>query len=108
MKPLIGLALGIILGIVAPVSIEPKIFAVILLAALDSIFGGLSANLAGNFSDTVLIVGFCVNAAFAIFFIFLGNALGVELYCIALLIFGLRIFKNLTALKNHLLKKYAS
>ena len=108
MKPLIGLALGIILGFAAPISIEPKIFAVILLAALDSIFGGLSAHLTDKFSDTILIAGFCANAAFAIFFIFLGNALGVELYCIALLIFGLRIFKNLTSLKNHFLKKYAS
>ncbi len=108
MKPLIGLTLGIILGSVAPISIEPKIFAVIILAALDSIFGGLNAHLAEKFSDTTLITGFLVNAAFALSLISLGKVLNIELYFIALLIFGLRIFKNLTGLKNHFLKKYAS
>ena len=47
--------------------------------------------------------GFFVNVVFAAALLILGKIFGVEMYLVALVAFGLRIFKNLTALKNRLL-----
>lgn len=106
MKPLIGLIVGIFLGYILQVPANEKICAVIMLAAIDSLCGGISAKINLNFSDKILISGFLINLIFGLFLISLGNFFGINLYCIALLIFGLRIFKNISALKDFFLKKY--
>ena len=108
MKVLGGLLFGIILGYIFQVQIDEKISAVIILAALDSICGGIAAKLNLNFSDIILISGFFTNLIFGLILIFFGNFFGIELYYIALLIFGLRIFKNISAVKKFFLKKYAT
>ena len=36
---------------------------------------------------------------------FIGDKLGIDLYYVALLVFGFRIFKNLAGLRRHLLSK---
>lgn len=106
-KVLIGLAIGIALGYLYPITITAaytKLFSVVLLVALDSLFGGLKAAFNAHFSDTVFITGFIANALFAAFLVFLGDNLGIDLYYVALLVFGFRIFKNLAGLRRHLLK----
>ena len=42
----------------------------------------------------------------AAFLVFVGDRLGIDLYYVALLTFGFRIFKNLAILRRHLLKKH--
>ena len=37
---------------------------------------------------------------------FIGDRLGIDLYYVALLAFGFRIFKNLAILRRYLLKDY--
>lgn len=106
LKILSGLVLGIFLGYIFQVTVNEKIFAVILLAALDSICGGITAKLNLNFSDWALICGFFTNIIFALILILLGNFFEQELYYIALLIFGLRIFKNISLAKEFFLKKF--
>ena len=106
-KALIGLLIGIILGCLCPISLTnayTKLFSVILLVALDSVFGGLKAAFNAHFSDTVFISGFITNALFAAFLVFIGDRLGIDLYYVALLVFGFRIFKNLARLRRRLLK----
>ncbi len=105
-KILGGLLFGIFLGYVIQVPADEKICAVILLAAADSICGGVAAKLNLNFSDTKLIGGFFTNLIFGLMLILCGNFFKLELYYIALLIFGLRIFKNISALKELLIKKF--
>lgn len=110
-KALIGLILGIVLGCLCPITITgayTKLFSVVLLVALDAIFGGLRAAVNDKFSDTVFITGFITNALFAAFLIFLGDSLGLDLYYVALLVFGFRIFKNLAGLRRQLLKNLKS
>lgn len=110
-KALIGLILGIVLGCLCPITITgayTKLFSVVLLVALDAIFGGLRAAVNDKFSDTVFITGFITNALFAAFLVFLGNSLGLDLYYVALLVFGFRIFKNLAGLRRQLLKNLKS
>jgi len=107
--PVLGLILGFALGYVFPVIIPvayAKLFSVALLASLDSVFGGLLAAINGNFDNTVFISGFFTNALLAAFLVFVGDRLGIDLYYVALLTFGFRIFKNLAILRRHLLKKH--
>lgn len=106
-KIFLGLAIGIALGCICPVTIGgayTKLFSVVLLVALDSLFGGLRASINDRFSDTIFITGFLTNALFAAFLIVFGDNLGIDLYYVALLAFGFRIFKNLAGLRRHLLK----
>ena len=108
-KPLIGLIFGIIAGSFFPLDIMgayTKLFSVVLLVALDSVFGGLRAVVNKNFSDTIFISGFLTNALFAAFLVFVGDRLGIDLYYVALLVFGFRIFKNLAGLRRHFLKNF--
>lgn len=107
MKPLVGLIAGMIFGYILQIPADEKICAVIMLVAIDSICGGVVAKLNSNFSDKILICGFAVNLIFGMILIFLGNFFEINLYCIALLIFGLRIFKNISILKSFFLKKCA-
>jgi len=107
--PVLGLVLGFAIGYVFPVVIPfayAKLFSVALLASLDSVFGGLRAAFSGHFDNTVFISGFFTNALLAAFLVFVGDRLGIDLYYVALLTFGLRIFKNLAILRRHFLKKH--
>ena len=106
MKALIGLIAGIFLGYILQIPHNDKICAVVMLAALDSICGGFTAKLNSQFQDKILIGGFFTNLVFGIIFILLGNFFETDLYYIALLIFGLRIFKNISTLKGFFLQKY--
>lgn len=103
-----GLFFGIILGYVLQIPANEKISAIIFITATDAIFGGVVAKLQQNFSNRILIFGFMTNTIFGMSLIFLGNFFEIELYYIAIFIFGLRIFKNFSVLKSFLLKKSAS
>ncbi len=107
-KPMLGLLLGILLGSLSPITIPlayAKLFSVALLASLDSVFGGLRAAAAGKFDNMVFITGFFTNALLAAFLVYVGDRLGIDLYYVALLTFGLRIFTNLAILRRHLMSK---
>ena len=82
---LISLVIGLFIGYNSPIVIPlaySKLFSVALVAALDAAFGGLRA------------------------LVFIGDRLGIDLYYVALLAFGFRIFKNLAILRRYLLKDY--
>lgn len=104
----IGLLLGMVLGFFVPWGIPAgysSLFSVALMACLDSVFGGLKAACNGNFDDRVFISGFFTNALLAAFLVYVGDHLGIDLYYVALLAFGLRIFNNLGAIRQHLIIK---
>ncbi len=107
-KPLLGLLVGILIGSFSTISIPhdyTKLFSVALLASLDSVFGGLKATVEDKFDSTVFISGFFTNALLAAFLVYVGDRLGIDLYYVALLTFGFRIFKNLAILRRHFLKR---
>lgn len=107
--PILGLIVGIIIGSVVPVTVPlayAKLFSVALLAALDTVFGGLKAAASEKFDNAVFISGFFVNGLLAVFLIFIGDKLGIDLYYVALLAFGFRIFKNLALIRRHILEKH--
>jgi small basic protein len=106
--PLTGLAVGIIIGLIFPISIPmqyAKFMSVALLASLDSVFGGLRAGAEERFDNTVFITGFFTNALLAAGLVYIGERLGIDLYYVALLAFGLRIFQNLAIIRRYFLGK---
>lgn len=106
---IVGLFLGILLGSICPLSIPvayAKLFSVALLASIDSVFGGYRAVLEEKFDNTIFISGFFINALLAAFLVYVGEHLGIDLYYVALLAFGLRIFQNLAIIRRYFFKKY--
>ncbi|MDY3297257.1 small basic family protein [Selenomonas sp.] len=107
--PILGLFIGLTLGFLAPVLVPfalAKYFSVAILAALDAVFGGLRSAVYDKFDNEVFVTGFFSNALMAAFLVFLGDKLGIDLYYVALLAFGFRIFKNLALLRRWILKKH--
>ena len=102
------LGAGIVIGLHIPVEI-PLIYvqymSIGILAALDSVLGGLRAHLEGNYENIVFITGFASNALLASGLAYMGDRLGVELYLAAIVAFGVRVFDNLAIIRRDLLKK---
>lgn len=108
MLPIVGVLIGIAIGLLFPLSMPVeygKFMAVALLASLDSVFGGLRSALEEKFDNAVFISGFFVNALLAVVLVFVGDRLGIDLYYVASLAFGLRIFQNLAIIRRFFLKK---
>ena len=108
MLPVFAVLLGIAIGLLFPLSLPAeygKFLAVALLASLDSVFGGLRAALEEKFDNAIFISGFFVNALLAVLLVFVGDRLGIDLYYVAPLAFGLRIFQNLAIIRRYFLKK---
>lgn len=108
MLPVFAVLVGIVIGLLFPISLPAeygKFMAVALLASLDSVFGGLRAGLEEKFDNTIFISGFFVNALLAVVLVFIGDRLGIDLYYVASLAFGLRIFQNLAIIRRYFLKK---
>lgn len=106
--PLAGLVLGLVIGTIFPLSVPAdyaKFLSVALLASLDSVFGGLRAGIEEKFDNTVFITGFFTNALLAAGLVYIGDRLGIDLYYVASLAFGLRIFQNLAIIRRYFLKK---
>ena len=102
---LLGLVIGYSSPLVIPVAYS-KIFSVALVAALDAAFGGLRAVVSERFDKRVFVTGFFSNTLLAAALVFIGDRLGIDLYYVALLAFGFRMFKNLAMLRRYLLRDY--
>ena len=100
---LLGLVIGYSSPLVIPVAYS-KIFSVALVAA----FGGLRAVVSERFDKRVFVTGFFSNTLLAAALVFIGDRLGIDLYYVALLAFGFRMFKNLAMLRRYLLRDYRS
>ena len=104
--PLAGLLVGILLGLVLNVSVGfelARYSAVAILAALDSVLGAVRAELDGVYDNRIFLSGFVVNAIVAVLLTFIGDRLGLDLYLVALITFGLRIFQNVALIRRHFL-----
>jgi small basic protein len=69
-------------------------------AAIDSAFGGLRAYLERTFNDRIFVIAFVSNALVAAFLVWVGDQLGVDLSTAVVVVFGVRIFQNVAALRR--------
>ena len=106
-----GLLLGLILGVYCPFRVPPeyaRLLAVAVMAGMDAVLGGVRASLEGNYDTQVFISGFFINGILTAFLCYAGNLIGIDLYLVAVLIFGMRIFQNLGIIRRLYMGKYVS
>ncbi len=102
--PLAGLLVGVLLGLVLNVNVSfelSRYSAVAILAALDSVLGAVRAELDGVYDNRIFISGFVTNAIVAVILTFIGDRLSLDLYLVALINFGFRIFNNVALIRRH-------
>ncbi len=99
---LIGLIIGLQFNITVPEEYA-RYTAMAILAALDSVFGALRAELSRTYNNRVFISGLIVNSALAAGLTFLGDRLDVDLSIAAVVAFGVRIFNNVAAIRRRFL-----
>ena len=98
-----GLVLGLMLGVYCPFSVPPeyaRLLAVDVMAGMDAVLGGMRASLEGNYDAQVFISGFFINGILAAFLCYAGNLIGIDLYLVAVLIFGMRVFQNMGIIRR--------
>lgn len=105
---LIGCLVGVLFGMNAP--IIPYTYsgylAIAIIAAIDSVFGGITAVLKGNFDLKIFVSGFFGNAILSILLTYLGQRLNVDIYLAAIIVFVGRMFTNLAIIRRYYLEKW--
>lgn len=108
---LIGITIGLVIGLMLPYTYNTAYslyISVAILACLDSVFGGIKANLEKKFDTGIFISGFFGNAVLAAFLAYIGDRLGVPLYYAAIFTFGGRLFENFASIRRILLNRHKS
>lgn len=104
---IIGCIIGAVIGVFAPMVsyTYSGYLAIAIIAALDSVFGGIVATLKKNFNLTIFVTGFFGNAILAILLTILGEKLNVDIYLAAIIVFVGRMFNNLGIIRRYYLSK---
>ena len=105
---LIGCILGAIIGLNAPMIsyTYSSYLAIAVIAALDSVFGGIVAVIKKNFDLKIFATGFFGNAILAILLTILGQKLNVDIYLAAIVVFVGRMFVNLAIIRRYYVDKW--
>lgn len=104
--PFLFLLIGLSLGFLTDIQIHDpysNYLSIAVLAAFDTLFGGVRAQLEDIFSETAFVTGFFFNVSLAALLVFLGIQLGVDLYLAAVFAFGFRIFRNLAKIRKYVI-----
>lgn len=106
----IGCIIGAIIGIYAP--LVPYTYsgylAIAIIAALDSVFGGLASTVKKQFDLKVFVSGFFGNAILSMLLTYLGQKLNVDIYLAAIIVFVGRMFNNLAIIRRYYLDKWSN
>lgn len=107
---ILGCLLGVVLGLNAP--IIPYTYsgylAIAIIAALDSVCGGVVSVLRKNFDMKIFVSGFFVNAIIAILLTYLGQKLNVDIYLAAIIVFVGRMFTNLAFIRRIYIERWSN
>jgi small basic protein len=107
--PVLGLAIGVVLGLVfdptVPLWLQPYL-PIAVVAALDAVFGGVRARLDRVFDAKVFVISFVSNVVVAALIVYLGDQLGVgaQLSTAVVVVLGIRIFGNAAAIRRHVFR----
>ena len=105
---IVGCIIGALIGLNSP--IIPYTYsgylAIAIIAALDSVFGGISSTLNKTFDLKIFVSGFFGNAILSILLTYLGQWLNVDIYLAAIVVFVGRMFNNLAIIRRYYLDKF--
>lgn len=106
---IMGCILGAILGMNAPmISYTYSTYlAIAVIAALDSVLGGISSVLKKNFDLKIFLSGFFINSLVSILLALLGQKLNVDIYLATIFVFVSRMFNNLTIIRRYYVEKWS-
>jgi len=108
---IIGIIIGTLLGLLAGLNagiipyIYSKYLAIGIMAALDSVFGGISSSINGKFDLKIFVSGFFGNAILSIALTYLGQKLNLDIYLAAVFVFIYRMFTNFAIIRRYYLDK---
>ena len=107
---LIGCVAGVLIGINAPMIsyTYSSYLAIAIIAALDSVFGGITSVINRNFNLKIFVTGFFGNAILAILLTILGQKLNVDIYLAAIVVFVGRMFVNLAIIRRYYVDKWST
>ena len=106
---IIGCIAGALVGLNAPIVsyTYSNYLAIAIIAALDSVFGGVVATIKKNFDLKIFLTGFFGNAILSILLAILGEKLNVDIYLAAIIVFVGRMFTNLAIIRRYYLEKWS-
>ena len=107
---ILGCIVGALIGINMPMIsyTYSGYLAIAIIAALDSVFGGIASTLNKNFDLKIFVSGFFGNAILSILLTYLGQKLNVDIYLAAIVVFVGRMFNNLAIIRRHYLDKWSN
>ena len=105
---IIACILGVIVGLNAPMIsyTYSSYLAIAIIAALDSVFGGVASVINKKFDMKIFISGFFGNAILAILLTVLGEKLNIDIYLAAIVVFVGRMFNNLGIIRRYYVEKW--
>ena len=106
---ILGCILGAIIGINAPIIsyTYSSYLAIAIIAALDSVFGGVSSVVQKKFDLKIFLSGFFGNAILSMLLTYLGERLNVDIYLAAIIVFVGRMFTNLAIIRRYYVDKWS-
>ena len=105
----IGCIIGALIGANAPVIsyTYSSYLSIAIVAALDTVFGGIASVVKGNFDLKIFLSGFFGNSILSIVLTYLGNRLNVDIYLAAIVVFVGRMFTNLAIIRRYYVEKWS-
>ena len=105
---IIACILGVAVGLNATIIsyTYSSYLAIAIIAALDSVFGGVASVINKKFDMKIFISGFFGNAVLAILLTVLGEKLNVDIYLAAIVVFVGRMFNNLGIIRRYYVEKW--
>ena|GEM_PF-54079 len=104
--PAVGLILGAWFGQYLHIEIPAemvKYLSIGIMAALDSVFGGVRALYEKKFDGVLMLSGFFANSLLAGALAYIGDMLSIDLYYAAVFAFGVRLFSNLSLIRVYII-----
>lgn len=103
-----GCIIGALIGANAPVIsyTYSSYLSIAIVAALDTVFGGIASVVKGNFDLKIFLSGFFGNSILSIALTYLGNRLNVDIYLAAIVVFVGRMFTNLAIIRRYYIDKW--
>ncbi len=107
---IVGCILGAMLGMNVPmISYTYSTYlAIAIVAALDSVFGGITSVIKKTFDLKIFITGFFGNAILSILLTILGEKLNLDIYLAAIIVFVGRMFTNFAIIRRYYVDKWSS
>ena len=106
----IGCIIGALIGMNAP--IIPYTYSIYLsiaiIAALDTVFGGIASVINKNFDLKIFLSGFFGNAILSMLLTYFGEKFNFVIYLSAIFVFVWRMFNNLGIIRRYYIEKWTN